>query len=156
MFALNESLAFLLNRAGSAVAVAFSEELRECDMSLPMWRAIAALWGRGDQSLSGLAEITSAELSTLSRQVATLAERGLVSRRQSGVNWRSVNISLTPAGRALVERLVPAVERHERAALDGISPSDIRRLKQLLAKIYGNLVAFDEVKPLDVTKVEKG
>ena len=142
MYALSESLAFLLNRAGAAVGSAFTLELKACGMTLPMWRVVAALWGSGEQTLSGLAEVTSVEISTLSRQVASLAEKGLVSRRQSGMNWRSINIALTPQGRVLVER-------HERAALDGVSPGDARRLKLLLNKIYDNLLEFDEVRSID-------
>ena len=145
MYALNESLAFLLNRAGAAVASAFTAELKACGLTLPMWRVLAALWGAGEQTLSGLADVTSVEISTLSRQVATLDRTGLVSRRQSGLNWRSINIGLTAKGRAMVERLLPAVERHEQAALDGVSVTEIRRLKTLLNRIYGNLIALDRV-----------
>ncbi len=148
MYALNESLAFLLNRAGAAVGDAFTLELKAVGMTLPMWRVLAVLWGNGEQTLSGLSELTSVEISTLSRQVATLGERKLVYRQPSGVNWRSINISLTPEGRAVVDRLLPAVERHERAALHGVSPADVRRLKLLLRAVYSNLIALDEVRPL--------
>ena len=148
MYALNESLAFLLNRAGAAVAGAFTLELKECGMTLPMWRVLAALWGNGEQTLSGLSEVTSVDISTLSRQVASLVGKRLVFRQQSGVNWRSININLTPEGRVMVERLLPVVERHERAALDGMSPADVRRRKVLLDTVYGNLVALDEVRSL--------
>lgn len=151
MYALNESLAFLLNRAGTAMGSAFTQELRELQMTLPMWRIIAALWSNGDQSLGGLSEVTSVESSTLSRQVAALVDKGLVSRRPSGIDWRSIHISPTPEGRALVERLLPSVERHEHAALNGISQADIRRLKQLLGRIYSNLAMLDEALPAERT-----
>ena len=124
MYALGESLAFLLNRTGAAVSSAFTIELKQCGLTLPMWRVLAALWSAGEQTLGGLADITSVEISTLSRQVATLHEKKMVLRRQSGMNWRSVNISLTGEGRAMVERLLPAV---------------------VLNKVYANLLAFDEV-----------
>ena len=148
MFVLTESLAFLLNRTGAAVASAFSQELKEYQITLQMWRVLAALFSIGDQNLSGLSEATSVEISTLSRQVSALASRDLVVRQQSGVNWRSINISLTPAGRAIVERFLPQAERHECAALDGVSDVDIRRLKRLLNTIYSNLMLLDEVLPL--------
>ena len=149
MYALNESLAFLLNRAGASVASAFTIELKERGLTLPMWRVLAGLWGVGGQTLSGLAEITSVEISTLSRQVGALAEQKLVLRQQSGLNWRSINISLTAEGRALVERLLPAVQRHEHAALEGVTAADVRRLKLLLNKVYANLIALDKPLLLD-------
>lgn len=148
MYALNESLAFLLNRAGAAVGSAFTLELKGVGLTLPMWRVLAALWGSGEQSLSSLSGVTSVEISTLSRQVAALADKKLVFRQPSGVNWRSINITLTSEGRATVERLLPVVERHERAALNGVSQADVRRLKLLLKTVYGNLVALDEVRSL--------
>ena len=154
-YVLNESLAFLLNRAGAAVGGAVTVALKEFGMTLPMWRVLAALWGSGEQTLSGLSEVTSVEISTLSRQVATLAERELVFRQPSGVNWRSINISLTPEGRATVERLLPVVERHERAALDRVSASDVRRLKLLLKAIYANLVALDEIRSIEAAAAEE-
>ncbi len=154
MYVLNESLAFLLNRAGAAVGSAFTAELKECGMTLPMWRVLAALWGSGEQTLSSLSEVTSVEISTLSRQVAALADRKLVLRQPSGVNWRSINISLTSEGRVTVDRLLPVVERHERAALDGVDPADVRRLKRLLNAVYSNLLALDEVPPVGATETQ--
>ena len=145
---LNKSLGFLLNRAGVAVGNAFSQELKVAGMTLAMWRVLAALHDTGHQSLSGLAEHISVEVSTLSRQVGTLAGRGLVVSRPSGKDWRSVDISLTPAGRTVVQRLLPAVERHERAALDGMAPADVEQLKVLLERVYDNLCAYDTVVPV--------
>ena len=145
---LNKSLGFLLNRAGVAVGNAFSQELKVAGMTLAMWRVLAALHDTGHQSLSGLADHISVEISTLSRQVATLAGRDLVVNRPSGKDWRSIDISLTPAGHALVQRLLPAVERHERAALDGVDPAEVATLKRLLDQLYHNLCVYDTVVPL--------
>jgi DNA-binding MarR family transcriptional regulator len=152
MYSLGESLPFLLNRAGVAMGAAFTEELRQCDLTLPAWRILAALWSGGELSLGGLADVTSVELSTLSRQVAGLVERGLVVRRPSGIDWRSINLTLSPDGRVLVEQLMPSVLRHEQVALAGVSEADKRRLKQLLGLIYDNIVRLDEVKPTGATR----
>jgi DNA-binding MarR family transcriptional regulator len=148
MHSLKQSLGFLLNRAGVAVGSAFSQELKNSGMTLAMWRVLAALRDTGHQSLSGLSEFTSVELSTLSRQVATLTARGLVVSKPSGTEWRSVDIRLTSKGRAVVQRLLPAVARHERAALDGIDADDAKALKQLLDRVYRNLCALDTVQPV--------
>lgn len=150
MYSLNESLAFLLNRTGSAIAAAFSQELKSLDLTMPMWRVLAALWSNGDQSLNSLADLTSVEISTLSRQVASLVKAGLVSRNKSAIDWRSINIGLTEQGRHVVERLLPAVERHERVAFDGISAGDARRLRLLLNKVHANIVSSDEALSIDL------
>lgn len=148
MYSLNESLAFLLNRTGSAIASAFSNELKGLNLTMPMWRILAALWSNGDQTLNSLADLTSVETSTLSRQVTSLAANGLIVRGKSAVDWRSINIGLTTAGRNVVGQLLPVVQRHERAAFDGINAGDARRLRQLLNKVHANIVAFDEALPI--------
>ena len=145
---LKGSLGFLLNRAGVAMGKAFAQELKMAGMTLSMWRVLAALNDTGHQSLSCLSDFISVEISTLSRQVTTLTSRGLVISQPSGENWRSVDLSLTAAGQMVVQRLRPATERHERAALDGTDPIDVQMLKQMLDKIYANLCALDEVLPV--------
>ena len=145
VYSLNESLAFLVNRTGSAMSSAFSQELRSLDLTVPMFRVLAGLWTSGEQSLNGLADLTCVELSTLSRQVAALSKQKLVMRTKSQLDSRSINIRLTERGRHMVERLLPAVERHERAAFAGISAMDARRLRQLLNRVYANIVSSDEV-----------
>jgi DNA-binding MarR family transcriptional regulator len=148
MYSLNESLPFLLNRAGLGVAAAFSLELKELNLTLPMWRVLAAIWGNGDQRLNGLGALTCVDISTLSRQVAAMEKKGLLSRTQSGIDWRSINIALTQQGRAMVEQLLPIVERHERAALADISIADVRRLKLLLNQVFVNISALDHAETI--------
>lgn len=148
MYSLNESLAFLLNRTGLAVATAFSLELKEIGLTMPMWRVLAQLWGNGDQTLNSLAKLTCVEISTLSRQVAMMEKKELLSRSQSGIDWRSINIALTPRGRRAVEQLLPVVERHEQAALADIPSADVRRLKLLLNKVFANINALDHAETI--------
>lgn len=145
LYSLNESLAFLLNRTGSAIAAAFSQELKSLGLTMPMWRVLAALWSNGDQSLNALSELACVEISTLSRQVASLVATGLVSRNRSAIDWRSINLGLTPPGRAIVEQLVPLVQHHEQVAFSGITATDARRLRQLLNKIHSNIQSLDKV-----------
>ena len=71
---------------------AFSQELRSLDLTVPMFRVLAGLWSSGEQSLNSLADLTCVELSTLSRQVASLAKQKLVTRTKSQLDSRSINI----------------------------------------------------------------
>ena len=145
---MRTSLGFLLNRAGVAVGIAFSQELKAAGMTLSMWRVLAALHDTGNQNLSSLAVLISVEISTLSRQVTTLAGRGLVISQTSGNAWRAVDIGLTDAGRELVQRLLPTVARHEQAALDGFSPGQVLVFKENLERVYQNLCDLDTVLPM--------
>ncbi len=140
---LESALPYLLNRAGTRIAEAFSQEIKQHGISLSAWRVIASLYHREGQTLSELAEHTCIELSTLSRQAANMAKDKLLKRVQNGNDGRSIRFLLTAKGRKLAFQAVPLADLYERVALSGISPDDATRLKALLAKVYINLSARD-------------
>lgn len=143
MYRLTGSFPYLVNRVGSRVGEVFGRRLAEHDLTLPMYRVMAALRERGDQRLSDLADQTSVEISTLSRLVSTMAARQLVSRDRAADNARTVQINLTEHGRTLLERLIPLAIHHEAVALRGFEPEEAARLKSDLRRVFDNLLAFE-------------
>jgi DNA-binding MarR family transcriptional regulator len=136
---LKDTLPYLLNRAGMHIGAAFSGELRSFRITLPMWRVLAALLRQDGQTLSQLADQTSVELSTLSRQVQTMQRRGLVARAANGRDGRALTLLLTPDGRALARAIAPLARHYERVALSGLDARDVRRLKDMLKRVYRNI-----------------
>ena len=65
--------------------------------------ALSVLVFGGSTTLSRLAEAEQVTPPTMSRIVKALAEAGLVSKRPSGRDRRSLHISATPAGRELMQ-----------------------------------------------------
>ncbi|HYM31681.1 MAG TPA: MarR family transcriptional regulator, partial [Candidatus Cybelea sp.] len=106
MFDLSRYLPYLLNRAGSHVAAAFTREVRGQGITLPVWRVLAALNHRNGQRLGELSEMTAIEVSTLSRVLDLMQGKGLVARKP-GPDARSISVQLTAAGRAATRRIVP-------------------------------------------------
>jgi DNA-binding MarR family transcriptional regulator len=141
-FDLERTLPYLLNRAGVRIGTAFSAELARLELSLPEWRLLASLLGRESQSVSELAAHTSVELSRASRLAAGLERRGLLRRRDSGVDARAVALTLTAKGRKAALQIVPLAQLYERVALAGMSADEIEQLKRLLARVYGNMDAL--------------
>ena len=107
MYRLTESFPYLVNRVGVRVGEVFSRRLEAYDVTLPMYRVMAALRMQGDQRLGDLAEVTSVEMSTLSRLISAMVAKKLVSRQRPEDNGRAVEINLTAQGRTLVEELMP-------------------------------------------------
>lgn len=140
---LEDFLPYLLNRAGVKIGLAFSRDVAEHDVTLPMWRVLIALWDAGDQRLGDLAERTSIDISTLSRLLGTLQRRRLIARGRSGTDARALSVSLTDQGRALTEKIIPIARHYEEVATRDIPESDLRRLKKLLIKLYSNIETFD-------------
>jgi MarR family transcriptional regulator, organic hydroperoxide resistance regulator len=138
-FNLQEYVPYLLNRCAIRGVETFVGDLRAASITLPMWRALAALRHGGSMRLGELAEMTSIEMSTLSRTVAAMNRKSLLSRTRSSSDARAVQVTLTPEGLALTERLIPAALRCEAAALDGFTGAEVELLRSLLRRLYGNL-----------------
>ena len=86
---LDGYLPYLLNRAGSRIATAFSEEVRSLGATLQIWRVLAALRERDGCRMGDLSETTSIEVSTLTRLVDGMERKGLVARRRGDVDARA-------------------------------------------------------------------
>jgi MarR family transcriptional regulator, organic hydroperoxide resistance regulator len=117
----------------------FSRRIAGFDVTLPMYRVMAALWEKGDQRLGDLADMTSVEISTLSRLVSTMKRKGLVSRKRLEDNGRTVAINLTAKGKALVEEMIPIAVRFEEVATQDFPGAELTDLKNVLAEIYKSL-----------------
>jgi DNA-binding MarR family transcriptional regulator len=100
------------SRALVAVAARSLGGLTE-DVTLPQYRALVELAARGPQRLADLAAALGVDRSTATRMCDRLVRKQLVQRRRISADRRGVRISLTPAGRALVEE----VTRRRRAEI---------------------------------------
>ena len=141
---LDSYLPYLLNRAGARIAAAFSEEMRPLGASLQMWRVLAALRERDGRRMGDLSETTSIEVSTLTRLVDTMEEKGFVARRRDAADARAVVLHVAPAGRRLTRRILPIAERYETVALSGFDPGEAERLKAALRRLYANMDALED------------
>ncbi|HMN72552.1 MAG TPA: MarR family transcriptional regulator [Rhodoblastus sp.] len=138
MFDLARFLPFHINRTGARLAAAFGDELARSDLTVPMWRVLAALWHGGEQKAGDLMVATSIEQSTLSRLVTAMEKRGLLTRRRSESDARTVVVALTAEGRKLTKDLIPYALRNERIALRGFSEEEVDQLLKMLSRIYEN------------------
>lgn len=136
---LSEYLPYLINRVGSALVERMQEELAPHDLSIAMWRVLAVLSDTDKQRQIDLAEMTAIDVSTMSRLVSRLIKMGLVSRVRSDANNREVSVELTTKGRALVNRLIPVARKMERAAVAGLSASDLATTRDCLRQMYFNI-----------------
>ena len=137
---LADYVPYLVNRVGAALVMRFSlEALDKHDLSIAMWRVLLTLASAGAQRLVDLSDQTSVEVSTLSRLVSKLAQRGLVTRARAENSNREVTIALTGKGNALVSELIPIARDLEQTAISHLSSSELVALKKTLRRIYQNL-----------------
>lgn len=138
-FDLEQSVPYLLNRAGVGIGVAFSKYLRQFDITLPGYRVLASLSHRDEQAIVELAEHTSIDVSTLSRLITSLEEKGLVARRRDTADARSIKIQLLAPGAQLASQTIPLGALFERVVIAGFSAEEVKVLKQMLVRMYSNL-----------------
>ena len=81
----------------------------------------------------------------LTRVIDQLAERGLLERARRDRDRRKVELELTPAGRAVVETLIPLVVEKLNYALAEFSSAEVQEFKRLLLKL--NVTLQSAVEP---------
>jgi MarR family transcriptional regulator, organic hydroperoxide resistance regulator len=150
LYRLTNSLPYLLNRAGVRMGELFTRRIAGYDVTLPMYRVMAALKEKGDQRLGDLAFMTSIEISTLSRLIGAMKRKGLVSRKRLEDNARTVAINLTAKGKTLVEELIPIAMHFEEVAIRGFEKNGVSDLKTTLEQIYTSLGAIE----LEIADIE--
>lgn len=139
MLDLRSYLPYLLNRVGFAVTDAFGEALAVEGLTVPMWRVLAVLLHHGPQRIGELADLTSIEISTLSRLLSTMQRRKFLTRKRARADARVVMVALTDRGRILTEELVPAATELEASLVAGLDPAEVAVLKRTLDKLYANI-----------------
>jgi DNA-binding MarR family transcriptional regulator len=80
--------------------------------------------------------------SRLAHQVGRMEQRGLVTRRGLDEDGRGAVVELTPHGRTVLRAAAPAhVESVRRNLLDLLTPSDLKALDRIAAKVIDRLGA---------------
>ena len=131
---------FRLNRLAAEVSRALARVYGErFGIDIPEWRVIATLGDRGQARARDIAVSTRMHKSMVSRAVARLTELGWVARASNARDRREAPLSLTPAGREVYGRLVPAVLDYQDRLLEDLTEAERRTLERLLDKLERRL-----------------
>lgn len=134
-FDLNDFLPYRLAVAASRVSRAFERRyMAEAGLSVPEWRVMAHLSQTGEVSVREIQARVDMEKSKVSRAASRLEEQGLVTKLENPEDRRLVSLSLTPAGRAVMDRLIPLAEVFQ-AELRQVLAADGAAFDQGLARI---------------------
>jgi DNA-binding MarR family transcriptional regulator len=139
---LSEHLPYLINRVGSALVERFcADALAKAGLSIAAWRVLAVLATQGALRQTDLGELTSIEVSTLSRLITRLVRGGLVRRTRSRADTREVAVALTGKARTLLRRLIPVAAGLQNTATRGLARRDLATLRRVLRHMHRNLTA---------------
>jgi DNA-binding MarR family transcriptional regulator len=125
-------LSVLSNRVSDAIARRYSERF---GLTIPEWRVMAVLGGAPGLSAREVAERTAMDKVQVSRAVAALVAAKRVARALDAKDGRVLRLSLTRAGRAIYDEIVPLALHLEEALLGVLSGEERRALDALVAKL---------------------
>lgn len=143
-FELTDHLPYLFKHIHSQLEVASAGQLAKFGVNVAVWRILAVLWSHDDISHRELAHLTSIEVSTLSRVSKTVQRDGLIRRKRTKEDQRTVRVTLTEKGRELAQAIIPSAIRSQEEMFANLSAKDTQTLIALLHKVVENLNRYTE------------
>ncbi len=105
------------------------------EVSLPQYRTLVILAGRGPQPVIDLADALGVAPPTVTRMCDRLVAKGLVRRRTGRHDRRVVLVSLTPAGRQLVAEVTRRRQAEIARLLDGVTAEEQNQMVVLFNRL---------------------
>ena len=102
---LDDQLCFALYAASRAVTQRYRPLLDRVGLTYPQYLVMLVLWEREKTTVKGLGDALQLDYGTLLPLLKRLAAAGLVERRRRSDDERSVEVTLTDAGRELKARV---------------------------------------------------
>ncbi len=112
------------------------------DLSTPEWRVIAHLGYSTSLTALTIADRTAMDKVKVSRALARLTQRRLVRREVNPLDQRGALLALTPPGRSLYARVVPAALDTEKTILAALEPDDRAHLDRILGLLEASLARY--------------
>ncbi len=141
---LSEHLPYLIRHVYGQVEAASAGRLAQFGVNVAVWRILAVLWQHGDLAHRELSELTSIEVSTLSRVSKAVQRDGLIRRKRTVEDQRTVRVTLTDKGRDLVLQIMPSAVALQKRMTGSMTAGDVQTVTRLLHVIAENLGTYGE------------
>lgn len=136
---LDEQLCFAVYSAANAMTRAYRPLLDALGLTYPQYLVMMVLWERDGLGVSELGERLHLDSGTLTPLLKRLEQAGHVQRTRSADDERRVEVTLTPAGRALRAKAGDLPVRMAR--LTGCSVAELRSLRAQLLRLRDAVAA---------------
>jgi DNA-binding MarR family transcriptional regulator len=133
---LRQFLPYRCNSLAQKISVSLSRIYEQrFGITVPEWRTLVTLAEYGELQSKQIAAYTSMDKVRVSRAVAVMAEKRLLSRRPCDHDSRAAFLDLTESGRALYRQIVPEALAWEAQLLAPLTPPERETLFALLEKL---------------------
>jgi DNA-binding MarR family transcriptional regulator len=135
---LENQVCFALHAANRAFGSVYRVLLKDTGLTYPQYLVLLVLWERGETTVKGLGEALRLDSGTLSPLLKRLEAAGLVERRRSPQDERSVSVRPTAAGEELRHRACEVPVR-----LSAATGMDLAELTELRTRLTDLTSALD-------------
>jgi DNA-binding MarR family transcriptional regulator len=116
-----------------------NRELRTYDLDYQRMKVLAVLDEVPGCSMQQLADLTAVDRTSLTHTVQLLIGKGLLQRRESANDRRSVVLGLTAAGRKTFKQVAPLILGLNKRTFSGFTAAEIDALMDQLRRMVDNL-----------------
>jgi DNA-binding MarR family transcriptional regulator len=148
-FELLNAPGHLIRRLAQIQTSVFAEEVGDSRLTSPQFAVLDVLSHQGSIDQITLGRAAGIDRSTTADLVNRLVDRGLVERMRSRADARRNLVRLSPRGRELHQRLLPAVVRVGERLLAPLSEEDGRVLVVLMQRLILAHQATEDVSRSD-------
>jgi DNA-binding MarR family transcriptional regulator len=134
-----DSVAYKMNLAHLLMGAEVDRKLASSRLSALQWGLLKALHDARARTPTALCRVLPCDSGAMTRQLDSLEMRGLIVRVRSTSDRRSVELSLTDAGHALLRATLPFIVDTSNRQLRGFTADEIVTVKRLLDRMIVNL-----------------
>ena len=108
---------------------------KHADISLTDWRVIVLINDRGDTTLTRLTRDSGLDKGQISRKLKSLVSRGLIDSHQDDQDHRVQHLSLTTAGRSIVDQMLPLMQARQKHLSNALTAEELSSLLRAIDKL---------------------
>lgn len=132
---LYEHIGYWQNRLGRQIDTALERRLASHGVTPSQWCLLAVLFHQQADTVRDIARIVHTDAGSVTRLADRLVVKGLVKRSPDLRDARSVRLSLTRKGTALLPKLAAEVDRNDEACFGILTNREVEQYKRLLTKL---------------------
>lgn len=134
-YVLEDQVGYLLRRAYQRATALFGEMMTPFGLTPTQFAALTQIHKQGEVSQNQLGRLTAMDPATSQGVIRRLIEQGMVARRDDDQDRRRFQLSLTPAGRQLIEAAMIMGPKVSAATLEPLSARERTIFLALLKRL---------------------
>lgn len=151
---LESMVGYRLKQTQSALRSRMDEALRPLNLTTPQYSCLEAIERHPGSSNSEIARRVFVSRQTMSTLLRGLQQRGLVARADRSTAGRALPLSVTDAGRRVLDEAVARIAPIERAMAESMKPEQREALMDGLLRCVEALDAMDDCDPAAPTSAD--